>query len=250
MRKHITILITFLMGSLSAYSQQARFPKSGSILFEKKVNMYALIRNASSAAGGTDQLSEYKRSNPQFTVYESTLLFSGNRTLFTPGQTTAQHYSDLSGSQPNTILTDLAAGRFTTEKKVFEQTFLLKDTVRKINWKLTSERREIAGYECRRANAIIMDSIYVVAFYTDQIPVSGGPESFQGLPGMILGVALPHEHITWFARSVTDKDIQPSALPEPKKGKPADISSLSKALNEVFKDWGQYAQTMLKSFLL
>jgi len=32
-------------------------------------------------------------------------------------------------------------------------------------------------------------SIDVVAFYTDDIPVSGGPESFDGLTGMILQVA-------------------------------------------------------------
>jgi len=31
--------------------------------------------------------------------------------------------------------------------------------------------------------------INAVAFYTDDIPVSGGPESFNGLPGMILQVA-------------------------------------------------------------
>jgi GLPGLI family protein len=48
----------------------------------------------------------------------------------------------------------------------------------------------IAGFNCRRANAMIMDSIYVVAFYTDEILTTGGPESFSGLPGMILGVAL------------------------------------------------------------
>ena len=30
------------------------------------------------------------------------------------------------------------------------------------------------------------DTVYVVAFYTEDIPVSGGPEMFGGLPGMIL----------------------------------------------------------------
>jgi GLPGLI family protein len=31
-----------------------------------------------------------------------------------------------------------------------------------------------------------MDSVFIVAFYTDQIVTSGGPESFNELPGMIL----------------------------------------------------------------
>ena len=107
-------------------------------------------------------------------------------------------------SQNNTIFTDLQTKTSIDQKMVFEDFFLVKDSTRKIKWKITDETREIAGFTCRRANAIVMDSIYVVAFYTEKIPISGGPESFSGLPGMILGLALPHENITWFATKVTE----------------------------------------------
>ncbi len=89
--------------------------------------------------------------------------------------------------------------------------------------------REIAGYTCRRANALVMDSIYVVAFYTEVIPVSSGPEIFSGLPGMILGVALPHENVTWFATSVKDNDTLKEIKP-PAKGKATDNTGLRKTL--------------------
>ena len=95
-----------------------------------------------------------------------------------------------------------------SQKTVFEQTFLVEDTLRRIKWKITDETRPIAGFNCRRANALIMDSICVVAFYTDEILTTGGPESFSGLPGMILGIALPHEHITWFATKVEDLRVR------------------------------------------
>ena len=91
-----------------------------------------------------------------------------------------------------------------TQKNVYDDLYLVKDSLRKIDWKITDETREIAGYECRRANAIVLDSVYVVAYYTIQIPFSGGPESFTGLPGTILGLALPHENMTWFATKVTE----------------------------------------------
>ena len=126
----------------------------------------------------------------------------------------------------------------------------MKDSVRKINWKITTETREIAGYQCRRANALIMDSIYVVAFYTDQIPVSGGPESFGGLPGMILGLALPHENMTWFATKVTDRAVTPKELYIPVKGKPVDNKGLMNVLGKAFKNWGSEAQSNLKAFTL
>jgi GLPGLI family protein len=153
-------------------------------------------------------------------------------------------------TQNNTIYTDLQTETSIEQKKVFEETFLVKDSTRKIRWKITDETREIAGFTCRRANAIIMDSIYVVAFYTDKIPVSGGPESFTGLPGMILGVALPHENITWFATSVTDMTLEQKALLPPKKGKPVNNQGLKQTLQAATKDWGTWKDGYLKAFSL
>jgi len=95
-----------------------------------------------------------------------------------------------------------------------------------------------------------MDSIYVVAFYTDEIPVSGGPESFTGLPGMILGVALPHENITWFAKMVNDKALPAGTIIAPKKGKVTTSTGLISTLKNALKNWGEYAQTQLKAYLL
>jgi GLPGLI family protein len=148
------------------------------------------------------------------------------------------------------VYTDLATNSQISQKKVFEETFLVKDTTRKIRWKITDETRVIAGYTCRRANAIILDSIYVVAFYTTEIPISGGPENFSGLPGMILGVALPHENITWFATKVTDTSLPPNTVVPPKKGKAADNASYREILHQFVKDWGQWAQRYTRAFLL
>ena len=157
---------------------------------------------------------------------------------------------DPAAEQNNIIYTDLSTSESISQKSVFEETFLLKDSVRKINWKITDETRNIAGYACRRANALVLDSIYVVAFYTDQIPVSGGPESFTGLPGLILGVALPRENITWFATMVKDAPIPATAVTPPKKGKATNYKDLVATLQNVMKSWGAYAQASLKAFLL
>jgi len=257
--KNVIICLTaiFLSTASLSFGQNAHFVKSGVIEFEKTVNMYALFRkdiNKDNESYMQPAFESYKKNQPQFKKLKSTLSFSDNKTLFTPIEDEAGNGAfwgdDAMVKQNNTTFTDLQTGTFISHKTVFEETFLVKDSTRQIHWKITDETREIAGYVCRRANAIILDSVYVVAFYTEEIPVSGGPESFTGLPGMILGVALPHENITWFATKVTEMTVENTALLPPKKGKPVNNIELRKTLDAAMKDWGNYAQASLKAFSL
>ncbi|MDR6785915.1 GLPGLI family protein [Pedobacter africanus] len=241
MKIQFILLTGLIFNTYSLFAQNARFTNSGVIEFEKSTNQHALMKKnfgSSTDARFGSMFEDMKKNTPQFKISKSTLKFSGNKSLFTPVAETEGHMFDTGAGQINTIYTDLNSSISTTEKKLFEETFLVKDSTRKINWKLTNEVRTIAGYECRRANAIIMDSVYVVAFYTDKIPVSGGPESFTGLPGMILGVALPHDHITWFAKTVTDKSVPENEIRPPVKGKPVDNKGLMETINKLVSKWG------------
>lgn len=240
-----------------AYAQNTRFISQGVIEYEKKVNMYALmseqVKRYPDDSFYGKIFEDYKKNNPQFKLLKSTLTFGKDQTLYTPVPETVAANSWFNipiAQQNNTTYTQTLNGTSITQKKVYEETYLVKDSTRKINWKITDEIRNIAGYDCRRANALIMDSIYVVAFYTEEIPVSGGPESFSGLPGMILGVALPYEHITWFATSVLDQPVTDDKLKAPAKGKPTDNKKLMDTLKEAVKDWGKNAQDILKAYVL
>lgn len=252
------LLAALIISFTSVSAQHSNFAFEGSIEFEKSTNMHAQILrmiNKDNEAYYRPALEQYKKTQPQFKVLKSNLVFTKDKTLFTPiePETAPRNafFSDLPiAAQNNTIYTDLTTGKSVAQKKVYEETFVVTDSIRKITWKVTSETRDIAGYTCRRANAIMMDSIYVVAFYTDEIPVSGGPESFAGLPGMILGVALPHENITWFAKLVTPKALPAGIIMAPKKGKPTDNKGLLTTLKSVMKNWGEYAQAQLKAYLL
>jgi len=250
----ITIIGAILLSINMGFAQNAHFTHSGVIEYEKTVNMFAMIKkeiNPDNESFLEPAYEAYKKSQPQFKKLKSTLSFTDNKTAFIPAEPDESRtfFSDNAMvSQNNVIVTDLETNTFIDQKKVFEETFLVKDSTRKIVWKLTDETRDIAGFTCRRANAIILDSVYVVAFYTERIPVSGGPESFTGLPGMILGIALPHENITWFATKVTESVVDSKVLTPPKKGKPVDNKGLRKTLDGVMKDWGTWGQTYLKAF--
>lgn len=255
---HVTIAGILICLLNNATAQNIRFLHQGVIEYEKKVNMYALIkRNLSNIPSSFFEgaFDMYKRNQPQFKVQKSVLNFSGNKTLYTPIDSKTVPSNDFfseepSASQHNIIFTDLVLKTSITQKKVYEELFLIKDKARKITWKITDEKREIAGYNCRRANGIMLDSIYVVAFYTDRIPVPGGPESFSGLPGMILGVALPHENITWFATKITDTPVTADAMQPPVKGKATDLAGFIKVLGTAIRNWGDYANAAMKGFML
>ncbi|ULT40412.1 GLPGLI family protein [Niabella defluvii] len=79
----------------------------------------------------------------------------------------------------------------------------------------------------------------MVAFYTDEIITKAGPESFNGLPGMILGLAIPHQHITIFATSVTGFDTAPSQWKLPVQGKniPTNNKEFNVVTSKMLKDF-------------
>ncbi len=247
-----------LLSSSLLFAQNAHFTTQGTIEYEKKVNMYGVIKKAINKDNENwygPAFESYKKTQPQFKILKSTLTFGNNKSLYTPVKDDSppsnSWFSDMPlAQQINNVYTDLNNYYSITNKKVFDETFLVKDTARKINWKITNETREIAGYSCRRANAIVMDSIYVVAFYTDEIPVAGGPESFTGLPGMILGVALPHDNVTWFATKVVDIPVAETSLKAPAKGKVVTYAGLKTTLTNALKDWGEYGKKFFSIYLL
>jgi GLPGLI family protein len=257
MKKEIILFTALLVNAASLPAQYAHFTGSGTIEFEKRINAYALIQktiNKDNEAWMQPAFDYYKKNSPQFKTLNAKLVFGDNKTLYTPTEKDFPP-NELMVDNPmlnqfNTIFTDIKTKSSVDQKKVFEQTYLIKDSTRKIKWKITDETREIAGYTCRRANGIYLDSIYVVAFYTTRIPVAGGPESFSGLPGMILGVALPHENITWFATKVTEDNIAQNEIVPPKKGKVTNEKELWKTLQDVSESWGRIGRLYVKGFML
>jgi GLPGLI family protein len=244
--------------SLAATAQHVRFITQGVIEYEKRINAFAIIKQEiklwEDDSFSAKAFESYQKNNPQFKTLKSQLYFNGETTAFVPEEetiaSTGGWFNFIQFQQANHVLSNLSAGTSKMQKKVFDETYFVSDSIRKINWKITNEFRNIAGYNCRRANALVMDSIYVVAFYTDEIAVSGGPESFSGLPGMILGLALPHEHITWFATSVSDQPVSNDKLKIPTKGKPVKNQQLFEILKGALKSWGKSAYQTFKWTML
>jgi GLPGLI family protein len=148
------------------------------------------------------------------------------------------------------VFTDFKAGKVVAQKPVFEETFLMEDSVSRIKWKITADTRIIAGYECRKAIGILDDTVGIFAFYTDEIMISGGPEGIHGLPGMILGVGIPRLHATWFATKVEVFDVNMNAVTPATKGKKVNKATMMTALDKVLRQWGNYGSKMIVNFAI
>lgn len=236
----ITLIYILLAGNILFAQQSAKFITAGTIEYQRRVNTYPVIGQLIGKGGDPllqQALEQYKKTQPQFVLFNSTLSFKDNKTLLTPiiPVTPFQSFQlNPMTSQSNTIYSDFSTGSMVMEKDAMGEQFLVKDSLRKVKWRLTDETRDILGYTCRRANGLISDSIYVVAFYTDKIRVSGGPELFSGLPGMILQLAIPHENVSWMATKVTET-APAKPLTPPQKGKTVNtqqlLSTLQKGMN-------------------
>ena len=121
----------------------------------------------------------------------------------------------------------------------------------KIDWKLVpNETREIAGFNCRKAVGKIFDSVYVFAFYTDEITISGGPMGIQGLPGMILGVTIPRMFTSWIATKVQVNGVKTNIVVAPTKGKKKKAAELQENVQRATKDWGTWGQQSVWNLFL
>jgi len=248
MPRLIALFFLALITTGATRAQNTVFLSQGKIEFEKTINMYARL----SADDDGEWVDLLKKMSSHFKKSYYDLYFNHNKSLYRPGRTTDD--KDNMWIQPpaqdNIVYSDLDKDQGTSQKNIFDQVFLIQDTLRQIKWKITTETRTVAGFNCRRANAIIMDSIYVVAFYTDEILTSSGPESFTGLPGMILGISLPHEHISWFATKVEAVPVTETQLAPPIKGKKTDKAALMTTVRQGLGDKGKFGRRFMQDALL
>lgn len=236
----ITYIACFWLGLFSTAHAQKNFVEAGTVEFERKTNIHKLNQDNEWFARMKDQVAKFHT-----TYYD--LSFNLKQSYFRPGRETENKVGWFAPpALANQVFTDFETGTVTSTKVLFEDTYLIKDSLRKMKWKITNEYRDILGYECRKAVGKICDSVVVVAFYCDQIPSSVGPEGFSGLPGGILGLAIPRMWTTWFATKITPgRTNDPFPFEAPKKGKETSNEKIQADLRVALKDWGEYVNIIM-----
>ncbi len=250
----IIILNTFLIYGNGLYCQTKQILSCGEIIFEKKESTLRKLKENRDEDDGF-WMDEMIKNAPKFTTNTFSLKFNGQESeynYFDNSKEVKQVFWGGGGdiASKNHVYKNYKTSESTTMKQVFENDFIFIDSLRQFKWKLTTEYRDIAGYDCRKATTIINDSVYVIAFYTDDIITPSGPESFGGLPGMILGLVIPKVYTTWFATEVKNNCPFAKAISKPLKGKKSNQLEVEKQLKDRFGKYKKWYQGLVWRMLV
>lgn len=146
--------------------------------------------------------------------------------------------------------------RYTSQNESFSKIFLIQDELKKIDWVLGSETKNIGDYTCFKATFkrevevvesgisinsdkefdenVTVEEREVVAWYTPQIPVSNGPGNYHGLPGLILEVNDGNQ--TLMCSKIVLNPEDKVKISEPTKGKKVSQEKYDEIMDKKMKE--------------
>ena len=232
MNTRVLFLTTGLFFAAGLQAQQ--FISKALIEYEVKSNIKKTMGN-----GAFEEMLQ--ESLPQFKTAYFTFIFANNKSVYrfdrwSPGPKLPEWLRK--SDEENVWYFDHNTGIVNMHKNVWGSGFNVEDSIPSLQWKLIpNENRMIAGFNCRKAVSKIFDSVYVFVFYTDEITISGGPCSINGLPGMIMGVTIPRLFTSWIATKVVLNGLDENVIKPVAVKKNYSIKSLKSTLDERTKDW-------------
>lgn len=238
--KKVFYLATLLLGWVTAHAQL----HEGTIVYERKINMHRRIQD-----------EQMKAMMPEFRTSKHQLLFSDSVSVYRAVPEDEMPEAGDGGPRMmirvggpgdgGELYKNFAEGRSIQSTDLGAKTYLIEDSIRPRNWKLTNETKVILGYTCRKAvstetmmqgGAIRMITnnngttqtdtankpkpvqVQVEAWYAEGITSPVGPESYGMLPGVILELNIDNGATVYTALEVK-KEVAKKDIKEPKKGK-------------------------------
>jgi len=131
------------------------------------------------------------RQNEEPDLCEYKMVISGKESSFTYVEKISNH------QDPNAPVIRVAPAGFGTTYKnlsdstirknfdVYDKKYFSVDPLENCDWKITKEKKEILGFEVRKATAEDSTAVYTV-WYAPKLNLSNGPADYWGLPGLIL----------------------------------------------------------------
>ncbi len=234
--KKLTMVLIILLAANKIFAQI--FIDKATIEYEVKSNLKKNMGNSSFDEIMKDKLPTFKTGYYTFTFADNKSIYKFDRWLETDKIPDYMRKDE----ETNSWFLDHNSNKMIIQKNIFGSAFNIEDSILNLKWTLTNENRNIAGFNCKKAVAKIFDSVYVFAFYTDEIMISGGPCSINGLPGMIMGLTIPRLFTSWIATKVSVNNISLNSIqPTPAK-KYYSMPFVFKTIEERTKDWYRYGE--------
>lgn len=235
--------------------------KDGRLLFERTTQLQIRLAEENPA---------FQNMIPKERKDRFELLFTEGKSLWQPvvdnNQGDDMSWSDGGGARivmrmpgsDDITFHNIAELKKVEQRELGGKTFIISDNVTKLSWKVEGETKTILGYHCMKATTqrtqqsmrmnmdngkmtreAVTDTLQIVAWFTNEIPGSFGPESYQGqLPGSILELEVNNGRTKYIALEVSPKtDV--AKIKEPTKGKKLTQDEFSKEREKLFSEMQQ-----------
>ncbi len=230
--KKVSFAFISICFSLSIFAQQ----KEGKVIYQRTMQMQIQIND-------NDHLQQMM---PKSRTDKFELSFGNNQSVWKhidedentdEMNTNGMQIRMMAPGQNDIIFYDFGAAKKTEQRDMMDKKFIITDSIRKLNWKLTGETQTILGHACQQAIAQrtgkrtqmnmdngkmerkeINDTTKMVAWFTNDIPVPAGPEVQGQLPGLILALDMNNGRMVYKALEIQTK-IDIATIKEPTKGK-------------------------------
>lgn len=197
------------------------------ITFERKTNLYKKYKN--------DDVKSWMKEEDKTKLEYFELYVTDTFSLFKPKESELRENFSWATSK-NTVYQDLQNNSRYMIKTIWGEELHLTDSLFKRSWQITESSRKIAGYACRKAIWQANDSTKIYAWFSYDITPPTGPESFNGLPGTILGLATEDGGVVYFAKTVEIIKTEPIMFTLPKKKK---IYAVPELKAQLIKQYGK-----------
>ena len=95
------------------------------------------------------------------------------------------------------------SGRAVKTYRILSEEFKVNDGKSVNNWTLSDEQRTIGEYNCRRAD-LDKGGRHWTAWYTNDLPNTGAPRDFHGLPGVVIELSDADGEVQWKFNSIVN----------------------------------------------
>ena len=171
--------------------------------YQQTVKIPDDIKNMEDIAQREFIINEIRKSQTVFT-----LAMHNGVVGFTPSQI---NDNTLNINGGGSIYADLSENKKYSIKSILDKQFLVKDSIKTINWNISDETKEIQNYTCRKAT--YGDTI---AWYCEQLPMPVGPCGVFGLPGIVLELHTQAESFNAISLEMSNSNNFDIALLMPK----------------------------------
>lgn len=254
--KRITFLCIFLL-PLAILSQNLQ----GKAIYRSERQMDLRMDTSKMDPARVAEMNEQLKKQLQ---KEYTLVFDQKESLYTENERLDAPDLGRGGNGPvggrqirlgpqggTNLYKNTAEGTYISQQELMGKLFLVKDSLNVSDWKLENEQKKIGEYLCYKASWTrkvpvrefnsdqkeplkTLREVTTVVWYSPEIPINNGPDTFWGLPGLILEVR--EDKFSLLCTEVSFSGGEKLEIKVPNKGKEVDQDTYDEIVEKHHKE--------------